>query len=190
MFGLADNDIAGARTDRGRPIPDGEISLSAARLARALCLFAAIAAASLGNLPRLWWYAAFALALAAVVYNRTKWSPLMGACRALNVICGVAGANEVFGMDAALMAWPVAAAAGTWFFYIWAVTRYSMGEETDPAKKRRVGLLVGGTVYLQLSALIAAALLDSRAIPLLVAGAAMLVLARLAKTLMPTVSAS
>ena len=32
MFGLADNDIVGAKGDSGRPIPDGEITLGAARL--------------------------------------------------------------------------------------------------------------------------------------------------------------
>ena len=52
-FGLADNDIVGAKTDRNRPIPDGEISLGAARIARALCLCAALVIASIGNLPRL-----------------------------------------------------------------------------------------------------------------------------------------
>ena len=35
MFGLADNDIVGATTDKGRPIPGGQISMRAARIARA-----------------------------------------------------------------------------------------------------------------------------------------------------------
>ena len=96
-------------------------------------------------------------------------------------------------MDVALLAEPVAAAAVVWFIYIWAVTRYSKGEETDPAKKRRVGSLVGGIVYLQLMALIALALAfpQVRAVKmLLVAGGAMLVLLRLFKSIFPKVSAS
>ena len=193
MFGLADNDIVGAKTDKGRPLADGSISLAAARIARAICLFAALAVATLCDIPRFWWPVAFALALSIVAYNRTKWSPLMGACRALNVVCGVAGANAIFGMDAALLSWPVAATAGIWFLYIWAVTRYSKGEETDPVKKRRVGALVGGIVYLQLAALIALALFFPHTAalkPLLLAGAAMLVLLRLFKFLFPKVGAS
>ena len=77
--------------------------------------------------------------------------------------------------------------------YIWAVTWYSKGEENDPAKKRRVGLLVGGIVYLQLTALI---LLThefpqvAAMRPLLVAGAVLLVLLRLFKKAFPEVSAS
>ena len=193
MFGLVDNDIAGAATDHARPIADGAISLAAARIARALCLFAAIAVALLCAIPSIWWPVAFKLVLCIVVYNRTKWSVLMGACRALNVACGVAGANAVFGMDVALLAEPVAAAAVVWFIFIWAVTRYSKGEEHDLAKKRRVGALVGGIVYLQLAVLIAIALLfpQSGALkPLLLAGAAMLVLLRLFKSIFPRVSAS
>ena len=194
MFGLADNDIAGAKNDRGRPIPDGDISIGAARIARGFCLFAAIAAAAIGNMPRFWWPAAFTLALCVVVYNRTKWSVLMGACRALNVVCGVAGANAVFGMDVALLAEPVAVAAGIWFIYIWAVTAYSKGEENDPAKRRRVGALVGGVVYLQLAALLVLAVAFPSAggsmKPLLLAGAAMLVVLRILKTVFPRVQAS
>ena len=78
MFGLADNDIVGAKTDKGRPIPDGQISLGAARIARAVCLLAAIAVGlapdpvALRPLPWAWWPTAFAILLSVVVYNRTK----------------------------------------------------------------------------------------------------------------------
>ena len=43
MFGLVDNDIVGAATDGGRPIPDGQISIRAARIARAVCLALGVA---------------------------------------------------------------------------------------------------------------------------------------------------
>ena len=190
MFGLVDNDIVGAKGDRGRPISDGEISLGAARLARGFCLFAALIVAAAANLPRYWWPVALALALSIVLYNRTKWSVLMGACRALNVVCGVAGVSHVYGMDAALMAGPVAVVSGIWLLYITAVTWYSRGEESDPEKKRRVGLLVGGIVYLQLAALIYLTMKDASAMPLLVAGAVLLVVLRLFKKVFPKVTAS
>ena len=187
-FGLADDDIVGAKTDRNRPIPDGEISLGAARIARALCLFAALVIASIGNLPRFWCPVAF---LSIVVYNRTKWSLAMGLCRALSVVCG--GASLVTGSlrgipgGARLLVLCVSLA---WLLYIAAVTLYSSGEEVDPVKQRRVGLLVGGIVYLQLTALIVLALRDPRVMPLMVAGAVLLVLLRLFKKAFPEVSAS
>lgn len=193
-FGLADNDIVGAKTDRNRPIPDVEISLGAARIARALCLFAALVIASIGNLPRFWWPVAFALALSIVVYNRTKWSLAMGLCRALSVVCG--GASLVTGSlrgipgGARLLVLCVSLA---WLLYIAAVTLYSSGEEVDPVKQRRVGLLVGGIVYLQLTALILLTLEFPQVAamkPLLVAGAVLLVLLRLFKKVFPEVSAS
>jgi XTP/dITP diphosphohydrolase len=190
MFGLVDNDIVGAKGDKGRPIPDGEISIGAARLARGLCLFAALIAASTGNLPRFWWPTALSLALSIVVYNRTKWSFLMGLCRALNVVCGVASVEIVATQDDERLAYPVAVVAGLWFLYIWAVTKYSEGEEKDPGKKRLVGMFVGGVVYLQLLVLIVITLVDASAMPLLVAGAVLLVVLRLMKRLLPRVSAS
>ena len=88
MFGLADNDIVGVKADKGRPIVDGQISLGAARWARGLCVLAALIVGSLANLPPTWWVAAFLLVVAIVVYNRGKWSLVMGLCRGLNVICG------------------------------------------------------------------------------------------------------
>ncbi len=190
MFGLVDNDIVGAKGDKGRPIPDGEISIGAARLARGLCLFAALIAASTGNLPRFWWPTALALAVSIVVYNRMKWSVFMGLCRALNVVCGVASVEIVATQDDERLAYPVAVVAGLWFLYIWAVTKYSEGEEIDPGKKRLVGMFVGGVVYLQLLVLIVITLVDASAMPLLVAGAVLLVLLRLMKRLLPRVSAS
>ena len=80
-----------------------------------------------------------------------------------------------------------------WWIYISLVTLYSEGEENDPVKKRRVGLLVGGIVYLQLTALIVLTLEFPQVAamrPLLVAGAVLLVLLRLFKKVFPEVSAS
>ena len=193
LFGLVDNDIVGAKTDKGRPIPDGEISLGAARLARFLCLAVLIGVALGFGLPGLWWPMAFSLLVAVVLYNRTKWSFLMGVCRALNLGCGVVAANTVYSGDAALLLGPAAAVCVIWFAYIWAVTWYSTGEENDPEKKRRVGALVGGIVYLQLTALLVLTLAFPQVAmmrPLLIAGAVMLILLRLFKTVLPKVSAS
>ena len=190
MFGLADNDIVGAKTDKDRPIPDGEISLAAARIARFVCLAAAVLVACLAKLPGLWWPAAFLLVVSVVLYNRTKWGLAMGVCRGLNLLCGALAANTVFSMDAALLTVPVALAAGVWTLYITAVTWYSNGEENDPDKKRRVGILVGGIIYLQLAVLIYLTMRNAGAMPLLVAGAVLLVLLRLFKRALPKVSAS
>ena len=190
MFGLADNDIVGAKGDSGRPIPDGEITLGAARLARGLCLFAALVVALIGSLPRFWWPVALALVLSIVVYNRTKWSVFMGLCRALNVVCGVACVKIAFTQGDERLVYPVAVVAGLWFLYIWAVTKYSEGEEKNPGKKRLVGMFVGGIVYLQLLVLIVITMMEADTMPLLVAGAVMLVLLRLFKTVLPKVSAS
>ena len=193
LFGLVDNDIVGAKTDKGRPIPNGEISLGVACLARFLCLAAAIGVALGFRLPGLWWPMAFSLLVSVVLYNRTKWSFLMGVCRALNLGCGVVAANTVYSMDAALLLEPAAVACVIWLAYIWAVTWYSKGEEDDPEKKRRVGALVGGIVYLQLTALLVLSLMFPQVAamrPLLIAGAVMLILLRLFKTVLPKVSAS
>ena len=87
----------------------------------------------------------------------------------------------------------VAIFAAVWTIYIWAVTWYSSGEENDPDKKRRVGALVGGIVYLQLTALLVLSLAFPQVAamrPLLIAGAVMLILLRLFKTVLPKVSAS
>ena len=186
MFGLADNDIVGAKTDVGRPISDGEISLGAARWARGLCLFGALIVAAAANLPPMWWIAAFALAVAVVIYNRTKWCLLMGLCRGLNVWCGgVAMALCNFRGIPGEGRFALFCVTAVWTLYIAAVTKYSEGEERNAVKKRRVGFLIGAIVYLQLIAL-----LIFRVNPLLLAGAALLVILRLLKHFLPEVSAS
>lgn len=187
MFGLADNDIVGAKTDVGRPIPDGEIPLRAARIAAFLCLVGAAAAGGAAHLSAPWWIVAAALTLCIVVYNRTKWWWAMGLCRGLNVVCGAAAAaGQSFCHDGELRPrLATLAVAAVWTLYIAGVTRYSEGEENDPAKKRRVGLLIGSLVYLQLIALVVFPVK-----PFLIAGAVLLALLRIAKSLFPEVGAS
>lgn len=192
MFGLIDNDIVGAKTDKGRPIPDGEISLTAARIARALCIFAVIGAAWLGELPFEWYPAAMLLILMIAVYNRTKVALFMGCCRGLNVGCGFAvsyGIADVVRLDWVVESLPFVVAA-VFTIYITAVTKYSEGEELDPERKRMVGMLIGAHVYLQLLTLIVFALMAPHTMPLLIAGAVLLVLLRTMKHALPRVSAS
>ena len=196
MYGLADNDIVGAQTDTGRPIPDGQISLGAARIARALCLLGVLGVGlapdpvARCSLPNAWWYTTSALLLTILLYNRTKNWALMGLCRGLNVACGVAvayGAVSRYAecsMPSPEQFWPVGAVALVWIVYIAAVTKYSEGEEMDEAKKRRVGFLVGAIVYLQIIAML---LFQSGIVVLL---AVALVLMRLMKRFLPEVSAS
>ena len=193
-FGLVDNDIVGAKTDKGRPIPDGEISLGAARIARALCLFAVMGIGCFAALPHQWWVFALSIAVVVVVYNRFKWCLAMGLCRALGVICGCASLVTKtwrgIPRDGRLFVFCVSLAL---LLYITVVTLYSKGEENDPEKKRRVGALVGGIVYLQLTALLVLTLAFPQVAamrPLLIAGAVMLILLRLFKTVLPKVSAS
>ena len=186
MFGLVDNDIVGAKGDRGRPIPDGEISIGAARIARGLCLFAVLIVGAAANLQTDWWIVAFLLAMSVVIYNRTKLSLFMGLCRGLNVLSGAV----VVGMCGIELAALALVAPLVWTLYITVVTWYSNGEENDPDKKRRVGLLVGGIVYLQLAALIYLTMKGASVMPLLVTGAVLLVVMRLMKRVLPRVSAS
>ena len=194
MFGLADNDIVGAKTDEGRPIPAGQISLSAAWIARAACLAGAMAVAwapdpvALRPLSWMWWPAAFALLCSIAVYNRTKSCALMGLCRGFNVLCGGLAAYGALsgcpGLVRLADAWPLAVVAAVWTIYIAAVTKYSEGEEMDAEKKRRVGFLVGAIVYLQIIAL----LLFGSGIVVLVG--VLLVVMRLMKRFLPGVKAS
>jgi len=206
LFGLADNDIVGAATDGDRPLARGEIAMCAAKRARALCLAAGLAlVAAIGALPLSSGLAlptavsslvtAAALAAAVVAYNRTKRPLLMGVCRGLNVLLGVSAALPAFLWlrllgRAPLRACAVAAVVAVWVAYIAAVTKYSEGEEADPARKRRVGMLVGGIVYMQLAALTAFTLGNLALKPLLVAGAALLIILRVMCCAMPKVSAS
>lgn len=198
MYGLADNDIIGAGTDKGRPIPDGLISLPAARLARGLCWFGTLAIGYAVKLPPEWWCVTMVLLVSIALYNRTKTSFHMGLCRALNVLCGAAALSprvipvDTTRWDALLNRGTFAAlgAGAVWLVYIAAVTKYSEGEEADAEKKSRVGFLVGAIVYLQLLALLLLAFFNGMVKPLLVVGALLLIALRVSKRLLPRVSAS
>lgn len=193
-FGLVDNDIVGAKTDVDRPIPQGLVSLRAARIARTLCLAAAAGCASVGRLSPFWWGAAAVLTVAILVYNRTKNAWLMGACRGLNVVLGALAVAGCCVRPAGVRSLGlVASLAALWTLYIGGVTKYSEGEESDPARKAFVGFLIGALIYLQLGVLVMFALMCPRVSafrPLLLAGAAMLILLRLSRRLLPKVSAS
>ena len=181
MFGLADNDIVGAKTDVGRPIPDGEISLGAARIARAVCLAGALMFGCAARLQIDWWLAVALLTVCVLSYNRTQNCVLMGLCRGFNVLAGV----MVVGCCGASSALASLVLPAIWTLYIGWVTWYSKGEELDPRKRRMVGVFIGCIIYLQLLTL-----LVFRVEPLLLSGAALLILLRLGKRLLPGVSAS
>ncbi len=186
LFGLVDNDLVGATTDQGRPIPEGLVSLTAARLARGLAIALVAAAGLLADLPPAWWFVASSLLASCVIYNRTKNFLLMGLCRGLNVAAGLAA------VGALSLGWFAVAAPAVWTAYIAGVTKLSEGEEGDPLRKALVGQLIGALVYLQLLALLAFYLV--RPVPatrdLLLVGAVLLVVLRLMRRLFPKVSAS
>ena len=194
LFGLADNDIVGAAADdAGRPIPSGAISLGAARIARGLCLFAALVVGSLANLPPSWWVTAFALTVVCVVYNRPKRCLAMGLCRGLRVLCGGMATGVLTSCEPMVApAYGLVGCALVWTAYVAGVTKYSEGEEVAPARRRFVGLLIGAIVYLQLAALLLAYVVAPAAVTrnLLLTGAGLLVVLRLMKRLLPEVSAS
>lgn len=199
MFGLVQNDIIGAKTDKGRPIADGEISMDSAWAAGTACLAAAAFCAYFGGIygggfHSLWSWPAQAAVLVALItaYNRSKRWWMMGACRGLNVLLG-ASAVCSSGSPAGAFGVRALSLAVIWWLYISLVTLYSEGEETDPAKRRRVGFLVGAIVYLQLAVLVALALAYPQVTALhalLVAGAVMLVALRALIRFLPKVSAS
>ena len=113
----------------------------------------------------------------------------MGLCRGLNVICGGLCIGLDYSNRALRNCWEgrfaLLCLLAIWTVYVAFVTWYSTGEELDPVKKRRVGFLIGAIVYLQLIAL-----LIFRVDPLLLTGAALLIVLRLMKRFLPEVSAS
>lgn len=143
MYGLADNDVVGAKVDEqnapDRPIPRGEISLQAAKIARSNCLFFALILGALFDLPPAWWISAVALTALICLYNRVKNKWVMGLCRGLSLFCGVAAvarpsvlSNEAWKMAGHSPEWTVAALVAMllgWILYIAAVTKISEGEE-------------------------------------------------------------
>ncbi len=170
MFGLADNDIVGARTDAvhapERPIPRGEITPTAASLAALVCV---LAASLLPNwivgrfrpgmqMPLVWHWAMVALFCCIVAYNRLKWVWLMGVCRGLSVICGGLAAwvpdlhpytQKILPVHWYLLASLVALASG-WAFYVMAVTILSKGEERPSEGLGNRRYLLGLAAFLPL----------------------------------------
>lgn len=100
MYGLAVNDEIDANNDveaaPDRPIPSGEISMKAARTVGCMCLIAAYWVPEIimrfaddgGEMPFTWSAAMVALCGLVIAYNYLKKAWLMGACRAVSVVCG------------------------------------------------------------------------------------------------------
>lgn len=129
MFGLADNDVAGAPSDGvERPIPAGEISIGAARSVRLVLLLAAVAIARCFALGVGWGVSAALLVLAVAVYNRVKWKWLMGLCRGLSLVAGALAVGVPSSFDSATAG--LAFLAVGWTCYVTAVTKLSEGEES------------------------------------------------------------
>ncbi len=194
LFGMADNDVVGAKSDGPeRPIPAGALSLFAGKAARNVCLGLALFLALGAGLPAAWWFAAGTLCCSIVFYNRLKWPVLMGLCRGLNVACGAgaAFAGRTGGVPAATW-WGVGVAVAVWTAYVTWITLCARDENADPAKRKRVGWLIGSLVYGQLLVLVAAYQWEpSQALRnMLLVGAAMLLVLRLLKRSLPEVSAS
>lgn len=130
MFGLADNDIAGAKSDGDRPIPSGEISICMARVASIVCLLGALALAAANSVSFAWYLNFTLLTVLILIYNRTKKPLLMGLCRGLGVVSGMLAAVKNFPCDFLIVA-PLTVVVLGWSFYIAGVTKLSEGEESE-----------------------------------------------------------
>lgn len=193
LFGLVDNDIVGCGTDENRPIADGEISLAAARITRGVFWAAAVLTGFISGLPPMWWVVSSALLISIVAYNRTKRSPVMGLCRALNVLSGTAALIDGFGVSSPRLFVFAGIVSAVWFAYISCLTCYASDESRIPSKKPFVRLLIAMIVYLQLIALITFAVAFPFTVPLrqmLFAGAGLLIALRVLKMVMRDVSAT
>ncbi len=186
LFGMADNDIVGAPTDdASRPIPAGALTLTAAKIARTLCLASVLIIGALANLPSEWWITIALLTAAIISYNRTKLALLMGLCRGLNFLSGIAVVVPFLSgglPPKADLIWMTALFL-LWTLFITFVTKYSEGEHLDPRRKQIVGILIGALIYLQLIVLV---LFPVRSF--LITGAALLIALRLMKKSLPEVS--
>lgn len=187
------NDIAGAKTDVNRPIPDGDISLTAARIARALLWCGTVATGLAAGLTPAWWVAAFTLFASVILYNRLKRPLLMGLCRALNVLCGAALFLEGFSAPGPKLFIYAGIVSALWFAYVSYLTYYASDENTRPTKRPVVSLMILMIVYLQLLALIVFAIAFPPSAPMrhmLFAGAGLLIVTRVLKMSMRDVSAT
>lgn len=171
LFGLADNDVVGADEDARntpeRPIPSGQISLRAAKIARFLCGVGAVAVGAVARLPWTWWAVVAALVLCIGCYNRVKRPLLMGLCRGLSLIAGGAAlyhpdllrrahAFELGGSGTTLMVagGALLLAALGWTLYIAAVTKLSEGEERESEGLGNRRYLLGISAFVPLLALV------------------------------------
>lgn len=161
LFGLADNDIVGAETDKiqapGRPIPAGAISLAQARAARLACLALAIGTGLGDRLPLAWWIAAAALVAVILAYNRFKERCrifgliAMGLCRGASLLTGVAALDSV--VPGALRSSAALLAVLGWTAYISAVTWLAAKEHEARAPLSRLRFLPGLAVFIPMLAL-------------------------------------
>ena len=170
MFGLADNDLVGARTDAvnapERPIPRGEISKTAATVAMCACLLAAwflpnwiVERVSPGEqMPLLWKVAMAMLVCSVCAYNRLKRAWLMGVCRGFSVLCGgmAAWVPDVQPYARSLLPESVClfialcVLAMGWAAYIESVTKLSEGEERPSEGLGNRRFLLGLSAFLPL----------------------------------------
>lgn len=193
LFGLVDNDIVGAKSDENRPIPDGEISLLSARIVRGIFWALPILIGYLFNLSKVWWVVAFTLFLSIIIYNRTKRPLVMGLCRALNVLSGVAVCMNGFSISGSRLFVLAGIVSAVSFIYVSYLTYYASDENKNPSKKPFVRLLIAMIVYLQLLALVGFAVVFPMTEPMrhmLFTGAVLLVSLRVLKMLMRDVSAT
>ena len=171
MFGLADNDVVGAYDDAEkapeRPIPRGEISMNVAAAVGIACLFASIWLPELvmrivndgGEMPMAWNIALTVLCGTVLAYNRIKKAWLLGACRALSVVCGglavwAPDRNPYTGRllpeSCCLLASLVLLAVG-WGAYMAAVAKLSDGEERPSEGLGNRRFLLGLSAFVPLA---------------------------------------
>lgn len=193
LFGLVDNDIVGAKGDENRPIPDGEISLLSARIVRGIFWALPILIGYLFNLSKVWWVVAFTLFLSIIIYNRTKRPLVMGLCRALNVLSGVAVCMNGFSVSSSRLFVLAGIVSAVSFIYVSYLTYYASDENKNPSKKPFVRLLIAMIVYIQLLMLVGFAVVFPMTEPMrhmLFTGAVLLISLRVLKMLMRDVSAT
>ncbi len=173
LFGLADNDVVGAKDDAvnapERPIPSGALSLTAVKAARAVCLVLAfVLGLSVGHLPRFWTLMALMLVVCIFAYNRNKNPLLMGCCRGLSLLAG-GGAlvpDELTtrvpivmqpgqpGLTLLVAEGALVLAAVGWALYVAAVTKLSEGEERASEGLGNRRYLLGLAAFSPLAALV------------------------------------
>lgn len=193
LFALADNDVVGAATDGpSRPIPAGELTIARAKTVRAALLAGVFLFGFLAPLRLAGWVALLALLALSFIYNRRRNAFVMGLCRALNVLFGVAVLVTPTTPLSPRLVGAGLLVAVVWTAFVASLTAYSKDEDAHPERRAAVSRLIGGLVYLQLTALLACYWLSptpfSRA--LLLTGAVLLIVQRLVKRLLPGVSGS